>query len=116
MKARKTRDARKPRDEVLAFIKHFEGARETFLHGCCYWFAHILSERFWLRESVAILYEPVEGHFITQIGGRYYDVRGDVTDLYRGFRLYTLDAMRRDGSAMYRHLMRDCRDFIDPEE
>ena len=72
MKAKKTRDAKKPRDEVLAFIKHFEGARETFLHGCCYWFAHILSERFWLRENVVILYEPVEGHFITQIGERYY--------------------------------------------
>lgn len=71
MKAKKTRDAKKPRDEVLAFIRHFEGARETFLHGCCYWFAHILSERFWLRENVVILYEPVEGHFITQIGGRY---------------------------------------------
>ena len=57
--------------EILDFIKRFEAGTDMFLHGCCYWFTHILSERFWLRESVAILYEPVEEHFITQIGGRY---------------------------------------------
>ena len=46
--------------EILDFIKRFEAGTDMFLHGCCYWFTHILSERFWLRESVAILYEPVE--------------------------------------------------------
>ena len=109
-------DAKKTRSEITQFIQRFESARDMFLHGCCYWFAHILNERFWLRHDAAILYEPVEGHFITRIDGRYYDVRGDVTELYRGFTLYALADMHRENSAMYRHLMRDCRDFIDPRD
>ena len=102
--------------EILGFIKRFEAGRDMFLHGCCYWFAHILSERFWLMGDAAILYEPVEGHFITRLGGRYYDARGDVTDMYRGFTLYALADMHRENSALYRHLMRDCRDFKDPDD
>lgn len=102
--------------EILDFIKRFEAGTDMFLHGGCYWFAHILSERFWLTGDVAILYEPVEGHFITRIGGRYYDARGDVSDLYRGFTLYSLSDMQQENSALYRHLMRDCRDFKDPDD
>lgn len=98
-------------EKILAFIARFHGSEDTFLHGCCYWFAHILDKRFWRTDAVDILYEPVEGHFITKINNRLYDVRGEVTELYRGKPMYSLDALRHDSGAMYRHLMRDCRDF-----
>lgn len=34
------------REEILSFISEFAKARETFMTGCCYWFAWILQERF----------------------------------------------------------------------
>ena len=69
--------------EILAFIAHFRGATDTFLYGCCYWFAQILSVRF----GGDTLYDPVGGHFIQRIDGRLYDVRGEVTPLFENGRL-----------------------------
>lgn len=66
------------KDNVLAFIKHFqnEGTIKTFTEGCCYWFAHILKERF----SGLIYYNPVENHFATKIDGSLYDITGELVD------------------------------------
>ena len=119
--------------EVVQFIQHFSDAHETFLHGCCYWFTLILLRRF--RKEIAeamllgyVLYEPIEGHFIFGIGDyrraigknddhfRYFDIRGDVTDLYKGKDLYTLRYMMKKMPKYYEHLMRDCRDFLPPDE
>lgn len=74
--------------EVEAFIKHFRAydtgeVTDTFRKGMCYWFAYMLSGRFLGAE---IVYEPIEGHFLTQLNGRLYDIRGDVTDQYLGLR------------------------------
>ncbi len=107
--------------EVDGFIKHFAGSESTFLHGCCYWFARTLEERFGSTHHIAILYEPVEGHFITAISKdgepvRYYDIRGDVTELYAGMELYTPEWLRDNEPNWYQHIMRDCRDFIEPNE
>jgi len=118
-------------DEIIHFIKQFSAAKETFLHGCCYWFAWILYWRF--REAAAkaawvanILYEPVQGHFIfgicdtklldgkTDDNFMYFDVRGDVTDMYKGKELYTIRKMMDEMPDYYRRLMRDCRDFLPP--
>ena len=99
------------REIILDFIDRFKGSEEVFLHGCCYWFAHILNDRFRQAYETDVLYEPVEGHFITKIGNRLYDVRGDVTDLYRGKPMYDMFEEEFENSGMYRHLMRDCRDF-----
>lgn len=95
------------RAEVLWFINAFSGARATFLHGCCYWFGRILQERFGGR----LLYCPVEGHFVTEIGSRLYDVTGDVTAAYA-------DAVRLDWVEMasqeplqYARIVRDCVDI-----
>ena len=101
---------------ILDFIARFKGSEEVFLHGCCYWFAKILSERFYLREGAEIKYEPVEGHFVTKINNRFYDVRGDVTELYRGKPMYDMYELHRDDCKLYNHLMRDCRDFIEVDE
>ncbi len=100
-------------DKVIQFIGHFNGSEDVFLHGCCYWFAEILEQRFFVESKAAIKYEPVEGHFVTEIDGKLYDVRGDVTEMYSGKVLYDLDEMRRDknGHRQYWKLMRECRDF-----
>lgn len=72
-------------EEIRNFISRFtdHGKRldviDTFTSGCCYWFAHILSERF---TDSTIMYDPVANHFVTQIRGRLYDITGDVTDKY----------------------------------
>lgn len=70
--------------EVIDFIRQFHDydtgeVTQTFRSGMCYWFAYILRGRF---PGAEIVYEPVEGHFMAQIGGRLFDIRGDVTDLY----------------------------------
>ena len=101
---------------VLDFIARFKGSEMVFLHGCCYWFAHILQERFYAEHSVDIKYEPVEGHFITKIGNRFYDIRGDVTELYRGKPMYDLYEMNHNDNKYFRHLMRDCRDFKEVDD
>lgn len=103
--------------DILDFIARFKGSEEVFLHGCCYWFARILEQRFYFDGYVVeIKYEPVEGHFIAKIRNRFYDVRGDVTEEYRGKPMYDLHELRREDSSMYRHLMRDCRDFREAGE
>lgn len=108
-------------NEIIDFISHFSGSETTFLYGCCYWFARILEERFIMTYHTKILYEPVEGHFITAIAKntepvRYYDIRGDVTELYAGMELYTPEWLRDNEPNWYRHIMRDCRDFIDTDD
>ena len=101
---------------VLDFISHFKGSERVFLHGCCYWFARILFERFDNEFGADIRYEPVQGHFVTQIATRFYDVCGDVTEKYRGKPMYYLADLRKEDSSYYRHLMRDCRDFKEEDE
>jgi hypothetical protein len=104
------------REKILKFIARFKGSEEVFLHGCCYWFAHILEMRFLYTGMVTIMHDQVEGHFIARIGDRYYDIRGDVTELYRGKPLCDMDELVYEDSSMYQHLMRDCRDFEEVEE
>lgn len=105
-----------PDKTILGFIACFKGSERTFLHGCCYWFAHILWERFDAEYSVDIKYEPVQGHFITKINNRFYDIRGDVTELYRGKPMYDLYELNHNDNKYFQRLMRDCRDFIDPRD
>lgn len=59
----------------------------TFTCGYCYWFAVILSNRF----RGEIFYEPVEGHFITNIMDDLYDITGNVTEKYWNKALYDKD-------------------------
>ena len=104
------------RDRITRFIERFRGGEDVFLHGCCYWFAHILDYRFDLECDTAIMYEPVEGHFITRIDNHFYDVRGDVTELYRGKPMYDICQLHHENSRLYDNLMRDCRDFEEAED
>lgn len=64
-------------DDVLSFINQFSSAKDLFLNGMCYWFAHILHHRFTASE---IWYEPVMNHFVCRIEGVFYDAVGVVSD------------------------------------
>ena len=114
------------KNEVINFIKHFEGSEDTFLHGCCYWFAHILQERFNDRGYIVeIFHEPIEGHFVARFiptsnkdtnGIRFYDIRGDVSDLYKIEDLENIWDVNVFEHKRFSKLMCDCRDFIEPED
>jgi len=76
-------------NEVLEFIEKFKQYEQgdvlhrTFTNGYCYYFAIILQERF----GGEILYDPIEGHFVTRIlddyfGIHLYDITGEVTNKY----------------------------------
>ena len=75
-------------EKVLNFINHFtlNGKRreviETFTNGCCYWFALLLSERFYQNYIVEIMYDEIANHFGCRIGYNIYDITGNVTNKY----------------------------------
>ena len=51
---------------------------DCFTKGCCYWFAHILKERF----NGQIIYEPVINHFACMIDNVPYDILGNCDKTY----------------------------------
>jgi hypothetical protein len=115
--------------DVVDFISHFKGSEDVFLHGCCYWFAYILQKRFHEHGYlVDIFYDPIEGHFISRFirdfdysapdpdeEVRFFDIRGDVTGLYKEEDLDNLWLMSLNEERRWAKLMCDCRDFIEPE-
>lgn len=71
-------------NEVDNFLKRFhisDDIDEVFTCGCCYWFAYILFRRF-IRSNATIMYDEVANHFGTMVGGRVYDITGDVSSSY----------------------------------
>ena len=116
--------------DVVDFIKHFKGSEEVFLHGCCYWFAWILKERFDdCGYLVDIYHDPIEGHFVARFirhddyfepitpdeDIRFFDVRGDVTDLYNEEQLENMWVMSRAEERRYGRLICDCKYFLEPD-
>lgn len=63
------------RNKVLDFIKRRFPADCNWLSGNCYYFAQILKHRF---EGGVILYDVIDGHFVTLIEGIMYDWSGIV--------------------------------------
>lgn len=94
-----------PPKTILNFINNFKSCKETFLCGMCYWFAHILQARF----GGTMMYAPVDNHFVQKIGGRIYDVSGDVTDDYGSSTdLIPWFAMEAYDKRLYQRIVRDC--------
>ena len=60
---------------VLDFIKRRFPTDSNWLNGNCYYFALILKDRF---PDGVILYDVIDGHFVTMIGGVMYDWSGIV--------------------------------------
>ena len=97
---------------VLNFIHHFNKRHDEtlsdvercFTDGCCWWFAHILCERF----NGEMVYDEIDGHFGCEISGRVYDITGDVTDTFR--KTYWSVFVEREPNLSVR-ILRRCRDF-----
>ena len=76
--------------DVLMFIGRFstDGRKirkdtiETFTCGCCWWFAYILSVRFF-EYNPRIMIDYVANHFGCKIGEEVYDITGIVTKEYK---------------------------------
>ena len=74
--------------DVLGFIGRFstDGNQyrreviECFTMGCCFWFAYILTIRFQYQFGAYIVVDYAANHFGAMIGGRVYDITGDVTE------------------------------------
>ena len=107
-------------EEVIAFINKFtnNGKRqevvECFTCGCCYWFAHILFERFYdemdWNPDTDIMYDEVTNHFGCMIEDRVYDITGDVTEQYHWESSYIV--AERD-KLLWDRLIRDCIEMRD---
>lgn len=63
------------RNKVLDFINRRFPVDCNWLSGNCYYFAQILKQRF---EDGVILYDVIDGHFVTLIEGIMYDWSGIV--------------------------------------
>lgn len=104
------------KEEILYFISHFQnpGTIETFTHGCCYWFANILDNRFnsFGYES-GIWYNSVDNHFATMIftneGPKLFDITGElqITDEWESWWDFTFK-----DSLLTERIINDCIDKI----
>lgn len=106
------------KNDVIKFINRFtqngsnHGVIDTFTNGCCFWFAHILAERFYdhdaWREDVEVMYAQIENHFGCRVDGRVYDITGDVTSKYQW--VPWIIAAQEDG-LRFERIVRDCIEF-----
>lgn len=64
------------KDKVLDFIKRRFPSDCNWISGNCYYFALILKCRF----NGIILYDTINGHFVTKIGESIYDWQGIVNE------------------------------------
>lgn len=91
--------------EVEYFVGEFWAARDTFTSGCCYWFAWILCERFGGR----VVLDVLDNHFVAELGDRYYDVTGDVTERIRAAEVVlSMDELESYDALWSRRIWRDC--------
>ena len=87
--------------EVSKFIMRRFQQDCNWLNGNCFYFALILSYRF----GGKIYYDPVDGHFLTEIDNEFFDYNGKVSysDNYISF-----DSIAEEDISHYNRLFRDC--------
>ena len=101
-------------NEVEHFIYKFKflapsAAEDLFMYGDCYYFSIILKERF--KDKATIKYLIIDNHFITEINGRMYDIRGDVTDRVDCKQLIDWEDVKNYDELVYNRIIRDCINF-----
>ena len=101
-------------NEVEKFIYKFKflapsAAEDLFMYGDCYYFAITLKERF--KDKATIKYLIIDNHFVTEIDGRMYDIRGDVTDYVEYKQLIDWNDMKDYDELLYDRIIRDCINF-----
>lgn len=90
--------------DIEEFIKLFAGTEAIFTNGLCYWFAHILTNKF----GGEIVYDAIEGHFLSRILDRIWDVTGDVTDNYWTSPLVAWKTIQEHDSKWAKRLKEGC--------
>ena len=101
------------KNEVENFINKFkylhpQEVEDVFLYGDCYYFARILASRF---PQAIIKYMIIKNHFITEIDGRYWDVRGDITDILEKDEIVIWHEYKNIDPLHYNRIVRDCINF-----
>ncbi|MBQ8806306.1 MAG: hypothetical protein IJZ68_07635 [Bacteroidaceae bacterium] len=95
-------------EKILHWISHFKGAAYTLTNGCCYWFAYILQAQF----GATIWYAPVQGHFVGEIDGIFYDANGVFTPCPQDeHKMLTWEAAQQMDPLWALHITRDCINF-----
>lgn len=92
-------------DIILNFIRRRFSKDCNWLNGNCYWFAHILCERF---PDLDIYYEPIEGHFYAGDGNLFYDWFGAHAHKPDDKRI-KLSVIHTKDPLWYARLIRDCK-------
>ena len=71
-------------NDVVKFIERFQSPENNsiFSGDCSYWFASILYRRF-IRNGAKIMFDAATNRFGTLVGGKVYDITGDVTGKYK---------------------------------
>jgi len=87
------------KEKIEDFIKRRFPDDSNWTQGNCYYFAKILELRF---PGGKVMYEPIDGHFLYQYNGRYYDHDG----LYTGDTSRVYDHMIEEGSGFFKELRR----------
>lgn len=94
--------------KIIDFITHFSNfgteVIDCFTKGNCYWFARILQERF----SGTIMYNPVDGHFATEIDGDLYDITGRIDKVSGPWEIFDLFHM---DNLQFLRIFRQCVRF-----
>lgn len=98
--------------QIMRFIDEFSKfgpeVVDCFTHGNCYWFAHILYNRF-LRDDYNndIYYDQIENHFCYGTSnGRFYDITGELIDSRYHWEPYW--KVIRNDRALAKRIERDC--------
>lgn len=104
-------------EKVLQFIDKFRNVGNNpdaiiinFTTGNCYWFAHILYNRFEHNvtySNIEIMYNQIEGHFACRVNENLYDITGKIPD--NEIKDYiSWMALQYTDPALYRKICWDC--------
>lgn len=92
--------------EVQAFVCKRFPVDNNWLNGNCYWFAHILCERF---PELDIYYDPIVGHFYAGNGKVFYDWSGVYFGEEYEHKCIKLSVIHTKDPLWYARLIRDCK-------
>ena len=103
-------------NEIETFIYNFKHIKSSiiedlFLYGDCYYFSIILQERFSNSKKVITKYLTIDNHFVTEIDGQIYDIRGNITDIIDKNQLVTWSDYKTIDETHYNRIIRDCINF-----
>lgn len=90
-------------NEVLEFIKRRFSANCNWLDGNCFYFSIILLSRF---PQGSIWYDTIQGHFVFQYNGDYYDWTGKINPIVE--KLIEWDKFEEYDSNQKQWIIRDC--------